>query len=269
MHHYFLHIAYNGSAYRGWQRQPREIKSVQAKLEDTLEKIIKEKITVYGCGRTDAAVHASQYFATIKITKPLSDNFIFILNRNLPYDISCIEIIEAQEHWHARYDATWRTYNYFIHTVSNPFINTISTITDNLDYNLIAMKKAMQLFTSYDNFGGLCLSPEKHNHTLCNVRNADIYLHENNSNMRFEFTANRFLKTMIRILVSKLLTIGKNELSLDTLEHCLQVGQPTIPLKPAPPQGLHLTKIEYPYLSRPNMSDIFHCNNEALWQKLS
>ena len=63
---YFVHIAYNGAKYRGWQRQPN-VRSVQEVIETTIEKMMGQFVTVFGCGRTDAGVHASQYFFHIEV----------------------------------------------------------------------------------------------------------------------------------------------------------------------------------------------------------
>lgn len=268
MHTYFLHLAYNGNLYRGWQRQPGTVKSVQATFEDTLSKILKTKITLYGCGRTDSMVHASQYFAHINLHQKINKEFVYIFNKNLPHELSCFEIIEVENHRHSRYDAQWRTYNYHFHEQTNPYINTLSTLIENTKYNFQDISDALQLLTQYTNYGGLCTSPDKHNHTQCNVTQAKLYKNKERALYRFEFTANRYLKTMIRIIVSKLLSIGKGELSISRLEECLQTGKTTIPLKPAPPQGLHLTKIEYPYLSRPNFGDVFFINNPQIWQEM-
>ena len=67
---YFLHLAYNGSNYHGWQRQEK-VSSVQATIEDNLRKLFQSNLTIHGCGRTDTGVHASNYYAHLKVEKEI------------------------------------------------------------------------------------------------------------------------------------------------------------------------------------------------------
>ena len=83
---YFLHIGYNGAAYRGWQRQIN-VKSVQEVLETELSKMLNQRIIIHGCGRTDAQVHASQYFLHFNYEKEIDFDFVFRINKMLPDDI--------------------------------------------------------------------------------------------------------------------------------------------------------------------------------------
>ncbi|MEI6143368.1 MAG: tRNA pseudouridine(38-40) synthase TruA, partial [Mariniphaga sp.] len=81
---YFIHIAYNGNNYRGWQRLPG-IVSVQEVIETILSRILKTPVTIVGCGRTDAQVHASQYFFHFDYEGEQRPDLLFLLNKNLPH----------------------------------------------------------------------------------------------------------------------------------------------------------------------------------------
>ena len=116
---YFLELSYNGKNYAGWQRQNNAV-SVQEVLEDNLSKILNNKIEIVGCGRTDAGVHAKQYFAHVDIEKALPENFLYRINNMLPEDIAIQKIFNVKPDFHARFDAINRTYNYFIHFEKNP-----------------------------------------------------------------------------------------------------------------------------------------------------
>ena len=94
---YFIHIGYDGTKYSGWQRQINTNKTVQEVIEQKLFKIFKKEITVYGCGRTDAGVHASQYIMHINLEEAPTFDLQFRLNKNLPDDIAIFEIIKVQE----------------------------------------------------------------------------------------------------------------------------------------------------------------------------
>ena len=122
---YFFHCAYKGGSYHGWQRQP-DVLGVQQVLEETLSKVLKRRIICLGCGRTDAGVHASQYFFHIDVTESLPADLVFILNKMLPDDISIFDIIAVPSTHHAQFGATARTYDYLIHQTKDPFLQEIS-----------------------------------------------------------------------------------------------------------------------------------------------
>jgi tRNA pseudouridine38-40 synthase len=244
---YFFHIAYHGFRYRGWQRQ-QDIPSVQEVIEDAFERILKEKTTVYGCGRTDAKVSASQYFFHIDTMKSWDYDLVFRLNKVLPEDIAVFEILPVQNDQHARYDASSRTYDYFIHFYKDPFLSQVSSMYQLENLDLEKMKAAVALLTRYENYYTFCKSPDKHNHTLCTITDAQLFHDGKGDRLRFSITANRFLKCMIRMLMGKILEIGKGESSVDEFEHCLRTQEAPKLLLPAHPQGLYLSRVKYPFL---------------------
>lgn len=265
---YFFHIAYHGYQYRGWQRQT-DVTSVQEVLENALEKILKERLTVFGCGRTDAMVSASQYFFHIETEQSWDFDLLFRINKVLPADIAVFDIIPVSGDRHARYDASSRTYDYFIHTTKNPFLSEMSALYQLENLNLEAMKAAVALLTQYDNYYAFCKSPEKHNHTICNVTHAALFFDESGKRFRFQITANRFLKCMIRMLIGKILEIGRGESTVDEFEHCLKTQEAPKALLPAHPQGLYLSKVTYPYLDLEPRADFMSMvGKTAEWQLL-
>ena len=111
---YFLQLSYNGKNYSGWQRQDNAV-SVQETVEDNLSKIMNDPTEIVGCGRTDAGVHAKQYYTHFDSVKDLPENFLYRMNNMLPDDISINDIFTVKSETHARFDAVNRTYKYFIH----------------------------------------------------------------------------------------------------------------------------------------------------------
>ena len=110
MPRYFIHMAYDGANYYGWQAQPNG-KTVQQVLEHALTKLLKEDISVTGAGRTDTGVHASRFVAHFDISKMLersSQQLVFKLNRFLPADIVVYQIHQVHDEMHARFSATFR-----------------------------------------------------------------------------------------------------------------------------------------------------------------
>jgi tRNA pseudouridine38-40 synthase len=248
---YFFHIGYKGTDFRGWQQQmlPRH-RSIQAVLEAELTKQLKQKITVWGCGRTDAGVHASQYFFHIEVPTLDAAQLRFRLDRSLPRDISIYEIIPMEDpKAHARYNADERSYDYFMHLEPNPFWDSVSTwIQEPLE--VAPMKEAVALLPKYEDFVGFCLTPDKHNHTRCTIMKVELLVNERGDRLRFRITANRFLRGMIRILVYNLVEVGAGRMTVADFEQRLKDAQPIHALRLAPPQGLFLTKVVYPFLAR-------------------
>ncbi len=252
---YFLHVAFDGSKYRGWQRQSNVI-TVQEVIEDKLKRIFKKKITVYGCGRTDTGVHASQYPLHINIDVPFEFDLKFIINKHLPEGIVVYDIIEVEPTQHARYDAKWRTYDYFIHLYEDPILCKYSSYYNLENLDLDAMSAAASILPLYQNYRAFCKRPDLHNHTHCDVKFAQLYFSQDQKRIRFCITANRFLRGMIRITVTFLLKVGTGEISVNAFEKIL-ANQVNIHSKePALPNGLYLSKVEYPFLTLPYKNDI-------------
>lgn len=247
---YFFHIGYNGFNYRGWQRQPG-IVSVQQVLEDTLKQVLKYDGTIMGCGRTDAMVHASQFFFHLDVEKPWEFDLLFRLNKNLPIDIAIFEIIPVKDDQHARFDPIQRTYDYFIHTYKDPFLSQLSAfyLFKHLDLNKI--KNGLSLLTKYDDYRAFCKTPDDYEHTICNVSSAQLFSDEAGDKLRIQISANRFLGRMIRMIIGKLLEVGTGNISLDEFESYFITKQTPRLIEPAWPQGLYLSKVVYPYLDIP------------------
>src|SRR5690606_18796638 len=117
---YFLEFAYNGKAYFGWQRQPKDI-SVQQVMEEKISILLGESVALTGAGRTDAGVHARQMFAHFDTETQIPADFIHRINAFLPQDIYIYHLHKVVETAHARFDALSRTYYYFVQINKNPF----------------------------------------------------------------------------------------------------------------------------------------------------
>ncbi|OFX88900.1 MAG: pseudouridine synthase [Bacteroidetes bacterium GWF2_33_16] len=268
---YFFHIGYNGINYRGWQRQRKDVVTVQAVIEEKLRILFKKHITTLGCGRTDAKVHAMQYFFHIDIENEFNRDVLFLLNKMLPNDISIFDIIKMDGEPHAQYDAFERTYDYFIHTVKDPFLSDFSSLYLINDLNIDNMRKAVALLPKYDDYRALCKSPDKHNNTNSKVTSAKLFTNPAGDKIRFQITANKFLKAMVRIIVGKLIEIGTGELTVAEFENKLKSQIAPLTVKPAYPQGLYLTKVTYPFLDIPARTewlDRLHNTSDNYWKQL-
>jgi tRNA pseudouridine38-40 synthase len=244
---FFLNIGFDGTEYSGWQWQPN-VPSIQEEIEKALHSIFKYKVTVFGCGRTDAGVHASQYILHIELKTPPDFDLKFRLNKNLPDAIAVYEIIEMNDDRHARYDATSRTYDYFIHTYEDSVLHKYSSFYELKDLDIEAMKQAVELLPKYQDYHSMCKQPLLHNHTLCKITQAKLYVNSDHSRLRFSITADRFLRGMIRLIIYFLVKVGTKEISLIEFEHLLSNKIDLNNKIPAFPNGLYLSKVEYPYL---------------------
>ncbi|BBM83918.1 tRNA pseudouridine synthase A [Candidatus Uabimicrobium amorphum] len=252
---YFFHIGYCGADYRGWQRQPQSI-SVQETIEQALRKVFARHIACIGCGRTDSLVNAQQYFFHSDIPEGWNFDLVFRLNKILPDDIAIFDIHPVSLKAHAQFSATHRTYHYYIHTQKNPFLSRVSALYLENHLDLERAGKACMLLTRYTDYAAFCKSPKKHNHTTCKVYNVRLSTNITQTRIRFSIRADRFLRSMIRILVMRILFVAQKRLSIPEFENlfCSPCeGQfSTI----AYPQGLHLAKVEYPFLTVPAQSSV-------------
>ena len=268
MQRYFFHCAYRGTHYRGWQRQSKVV-SIQETIEIALSKLLKEKTLITGCGRTDAKVHARQYFFHVDIEKSWEYDLIFRLNNNLPSDIVIYEIIPVAHNAHARRDANSRTYHYFFHLNKNPFLDESSVYYPLHKLDTQAMTNACALLKDNNNYIALCKTPDRVESTICNVTQAAFYKNKEKNILCFQITSNRFLRGMVRALVSELLSIGQGTSQKERLEPLLTKYVAPGELDFAHPQGLYLSDIQYAYLKRETETDLIsNFQLSPTWSKI-
>lgn len=245
---YFIHLGFDGSSYRGWQRQKNTPNTVQEIVEQTLSRIFKKAVSAYGCGRTDAGVHASQYVIQINLNEAPEFDLKFRLNKSLPDDIAIFEINEVNEGQHCRYDAVARTYDYFIHWNKDPVLMRYSSFYEDLILDFDLMRKAAALILGTRDFKPLCKQPDSYNNSLCQISKCELFVNEEQGRLRFTITSNRFLQGMVRICVFFLLEVGSGEMTLKEFGEILNQEKDLKEKLPAHPNGLFLSRVEYPFL---------------------
>lgn len=241
---HLLHLAFKGTKYHGWQRQPT-VPSVQATLEDALEKMLRQKIPCIGCGRTDAGVHASQFFCHIEWSGEFDFDPVFRLNKMLPNDIVIFKIKPVGDVFHAQHSAYSRTYTYHIHTAKDPFLQSLSSFysVDNLDFT--KMERATALLPRHKDFRAMCKHPDFYESTICQLSEANFQVLEDGKKLRLDITSNRFLRNMVRLLVGNILEVGYGRMSLEAFENHLATGVAPEFFNTAFPQGLYLSGVRY------------------------
>jgi tRNA pseudouridine38-40 synthase len=252
---YFLEIAYQGTNYAGWQKQENAL-SVQAEIEKALKIILKEEIAITGSGRTDTGVHASQQFAHFETANPLKENLGKSLNAILPKDISLLGIYEVKEDAHSRFDAIRRTYQYKIIHKKNPFLENLATfIPYTLDISLMqAAAQKLLLYTEFESFSKVKANTK---HFRCQIEKANFFYSKDvfsqTDVLLFEISANRFLWGMVRAIVGTLLEVGRKKISVEHFETIIMARNRARAAAAAPPQGLYLSEVSYPYLFGANL----------------
>ncbi len=240
---YFIELSYNGKMYHGWQIQPNA-NSVQEEMEKALSILLSEKIAVIGCGRTDARVHASQFFLHFDCNLIFDEeNLHFKLNAFLPKDIAIIKIFKVNNKAHARFDAICRSYEYRISLRKDPFVTDLALQVNGLEYDIKKMNKAAKLLCTYENFKCFSRSKTDVKTYICTISNA-IWQREGNM-LIFQISANRFLRNMVRAIVGTLLEIGLGKLNLDDFRKIIESQDRTNAGASVKAHGLFLCKVEY------------------------
>ena len=240
---YFITLSYDGTRYHGWQVQPHDV-SVQEELQRGLSLLLRQDTTVTGAGRTDTGVHATMMVAHFDTDHEVDgQQLAYKLNKLLPQDIAIQKIEPVSDELHARFSATARTYHYYIHTAKDPFVRNYSCeLHYELDFE--RMNEAARLLLGYDDFGAFCKSHADVKTTLCRVTHAEWH-QLSATTWRFEITANRFLRNMVRAVVGTLIEVGRGRLSVDDFCRVVEGKQRTEAGESMPGKALFLVDIEY------------------------
>lgn len=220
---YFIHLAYNGAPFFGWQIQPSHV-SVQEVLENCLSKILHhERIPITGCGRTDTGVHASSYYAHFDTEKQLSPSdckrLADQMNNFLPKEIVIFSIFAVNDSAHARFDAQSRTYQYFVSTKKDPFRFSQRLFAfRKLDVEM--MNQAALLLLGTQDFTSFSKVHTQVNNFICDVTEA--VWREENGELVFTISANRFLRNMVRAVVGTLLDVGWHKIKVEDFENIIR-----------------------------------------------
>lgn len=245
VHRYFLRLSYLGTDYSGWQFQ-LNVPSVQEALERTFTAMLHEKITVIGCGRTDAGVHASEYYAHIDATRtdlhtdPL---FIFRLNKSLPGSIAVHDIYAMPENAHARFSALSRSYTYFI-TPTKSAVQHATTWFVHDPLNMEAMNEAADIILQHDDFLAFSKTGGEMKTSLCSVSHSRWT--EEDGKLVYNITSNRFLRNMVRMCVGTMVEVGAGRMPVQRVKEILDSKKQPAILHIAPANGLFLSAVKYP-----------------------
>lgn len=244
MKNYKLTVAYDGTRFYGWERQPGR-ETIQGKLEAVLSELTGGPVEVIGAGRTDAGVHARAMVASAQLETELAEEDIRdYCNRYLPDAIAVREVRECSPRFHARYNALGKTYRYtcFDGPVKPVFDRRYVTV---LDYrpDVEAMQRAAAYLAGEHDFISFCGNPKMKKST---VRRVDsITVERRKDRILFTFHGEGFLQNMVRIMVGTLLEVGRGRWAPEQAAVILAAKDRTQAGPTAPPEGLCLMKVDY------------------------
>lgn len=241
---YFIYLRYNGKSFCGWQRQPNGI-AVQQCLEEALSTLLRRETSVVGAGRTDAGVHARLMAAHFDTEEPLVDAAFLAgkLNRLLSKDIAVDRIVRVKPEAHARFDATSRTYRYYVTLRKDPFNHDfVCRLSGAPDFGMMNLAcKVLFDYTDFTSFSKL--------HTDVKTNNCRIYQAEwteEGDVWVFTVKADRFLRNMVRAIVGTLLEVGRKRLTVDGFREVIEAKDRCRAGVSVPGHALFLEDITYP-----------------------
>ncbi|MEQ8908549.1 MAG: tRNA pseudouridine(38-40) synthase TruA [Vicingaceae bacterium] len=240
---YFLDLQFRGTNYHGWQVQPNA-NTVQAELEKALSTLLQNPTEIVGAGRTDTGVHAKQMVAHFEVEKAVdSHSFLHRLNSLLPKDISALKVWQVKDDFHARFDASSRSYRYVISQTKDPFLQDLAYYFKH-DLDVAAMNQAAKLLLGELDFS--CFS-KAHTQTFtnnCSLIQA-VWKLEGHL-LYFDVSANRFLRNMVRAMVGTLIEVGEGRRSVDSMQALIESKNRSEAGSSVPAHGLFLMEVKYP-----------------------
>ena len=245
MPRYFLHLAYNGADYHGWQSQPNAV-TVQETVEKALSRVLRRQVAIVGAGRTDTGVNARSMYAHFDVDNEIADpqRLISALNSLVGRDIAIYGIRRVADDAHARFDAVARTYKYFVTTRKSPFDYRFAW---NPPYRLDvdAMNAAAARLADYIDFTSFSKL-----HTEVATNNCRIYEARwtaESDRLTFTIKADRFLRNMVRAIVGTLVDVGRGKTSVDEFCRIIERKDRCAAGASVPGNALFLWQVDYPY----------------------
>ncbi len=247
-----LTISYDGTNYCGWQRQKGEFRGVkkrtiQGTIEETLEKLLREKIKLTGSGRTDSGVHAFGQVANFKTKSILSLKEIGRgLNALLPKDIRIKRVISVPERFNSRYDVLSKIYHYVISRHDSPFLLNYAYFCP-YKLDLSAMRKASGFLIGKHNFFSFRAAGSKIKNSVRSIEKLSIRKKKTTCSdlIIIKIQASGFLYKMVRNIVGTLLEVGKGKISPGEIKKILYKKDRKFAGPTAPAKGLYLKEVRY------------------------
>lgn len=239
-----LTIAYDGTAFAGWQMQANQ-RTVQGALEDALLPIEGTRVVVHAAGRTDAGVHAAGQVISFSLASPIPcDALVRALNVRLDQDVRVMHAEDAPERFNARFDARTKTYHYAIYqapVVPPPLRHFVWHIPQALD--VTAMNEAAAALVGEHDFAAF----QAAGGDVVTTRREILASHvvSRDGQIVYQVTGTGFLRHMVRNITGTLVDIGRGRRPVEDMIRVLRSGDRAHASATAPPQGLTLARVDY------------------------
>ena len=242
---YRMTVAYDGSAYAGWQIQPAH-PSVQERLEAALEQLSGHRPRVHSSGRTDTGVHARGQVAHFDLPASFDPQRLRRgLNAVLPTDIRVLDLAATEQGFHARFGAEGKEYRYFIWNddVMPPFLARYRTL-ERKPLDIETMRRAAEALVGRHDFAAFSANPNREiDGTVRHLQS--LRVSRRGREVVIAARGDGFLYRMVRSLAGFLIRVGRGELSPDSAAAILDSRLRTARVPTAPPQGLFLWQVTY------------------------
>lgn len=237
-------IAFDGTNYHGFQIQENAV-TIFSIFQDALIKIIGHKTDIKGCSRTDSGVHAKCYYLSFETEKPLNlHKFPLSMNANLPMDIRVLSAQQAEDGFHARYDAKGKQYTYNILNshVDDPFtMRYYYRVPTPLDCE--KMNEAAQYFVGKHDFCSFMTQRSKIINCTRTVYCASVTRQA--EQIKFVISADGYLYNMVRIMTGTLIKAGLGKIKPQEIESIISAHDRSKAGVTVPAKGLFLTDVFY------------------------
>jgi tRNA pseudouridine38-40 synthase len=244
-HNIKLVLTYDGSRYHGWQRQPNGT-TIQEVIEEKIQTMVKEAVTLIASGRTDAGVHAFNQVCHFKTNSAIDPAILKKgLNSLLPEDILVTDAEYVSLDFHARYDAKSKTYEYRILNREEPDIFRRKYVWHiRMPLDVVKMRKCAAFLLGTHDFSSFKSSGSGNINPVRSVLNAGIYGPES-GRLRFVIEADGFLRHMVRSIVGTLVEAGLGKINSSGFKEIIESKDRNMAGVKAPAQGLFLIKVLY------------------------
>lgn len=238
-------LAYDGTAYHGWQVQPNVV-TIQGLLVAAARRLLGSDVRVMGGSRTDAGVHALRQTASLTAQATLGPEAIRgALNARLPPDIRILDVVEAELGFDARRAATGKRYGYLIDNsaIAAPLTRRFAWhVPATLD--ILAMRCALAPLRGLHDFSGFCAAPGREQYPVCVARS--VHVREHKGYLAIVMSADRYLHHMVRNIVGSAVAVGRGSREPQWLEAVLKSRDRRLAGPTAPAHGLTLVRVLYP-----------------------
>ncbi len=244
MFRYQILIEYVGTSFRGWQIQKKG-KTIQGLIQEKISKLLKQKITLYGSGRTDTGVHAIEQSAHFDSKNRLlqTNRFLKSINHFLNKEgVTILKIRKRNNNFHARFSAKMRIYKYvIINRLSGPVLDKDKGWHVMKKLDLATMKKGAKKLIGTKDFSTFRASSCRAKSPIKTMKFVRIKSSKNK--IEIEFRSQSFLQQQVRSMVGCLKYLGENKWSLKKFESIMKSKKRVLCAPPAPPEGLFLSRV--------------------------